>query len=294
MKKILLSILSVGVFISTYGQTADGGGLGIEVGLRGAAASNWMFNKNVSNAGTQSYAAAFSYNYGLDFAFDINEHIAIEANLLWGNTTQGYSGKFGTNEWIPMYESVYGDSSAKDGETYTSKTVLKTMSIPLLLRFGSGNGAYIEIGPEYQIISSVTYSANYSGQPSYMPSSISAADVSSAFATSNIQGVLGFGDDFQIGSTGLNIITNLRFYYGFTDLKGVDGLGQNMATSINGQSNDALYSGKYGGTSSPYYSGYQATHSAGASFSIGLYYYFGLTKNNGGRHMCKHAPKVRD
>lgn len=288
MKKILLSILSVGVFISTYGQTADGGGLGIEVGFRGAAASNWLFNKNVSDAGTQSYAAAFSYNYGFDAALDINEHVAIEANLLFGTMTQGYNGKFGTNEYIPEGEPV------QPNESYTSSNQLTYMGIPLLFRFGSGNGAYIELGPEYQIINGATYKANYSGQPAGTPSSISGS-VSSAFATSNIQGILGFGDDFQIGSTGLNIITNLRFYYGFTDLKGVDGLGQNMATTLpNGSSNDALYKTPYGGTSSPYYSGYQPTHSAGVSFSIGLYYYFGLTKNNGGRHMCKHAPKVRD
>lgn len=294
MKKILLSILSVGVFISTYGQTADGGGLGIEVGFRGAAASNWLFNKNVSDAGTQSYAAAFSYNYGLDFAFDINEHVAIEANLLFGNITQGYSGKFGTNEQIQGKVLDQTDVIVQNGESYTSTSQLNYMGIPLLFRFGSGNGAYIELGPEYQIINGATYKANYSGQPAGEPSSISGS-ASSIFATSNIQGILGFGDDFQIGSTGLNIITNLRFYYGFTDLKGVDGLGQDMATTLpNGSSNDALYKNPYGGTGNPYYSGYQPTHSAGVSFSIGLYYYFGLTKNNGGRHMCKHAPKVRD
>lgn len=287
MKKILLSIVSIGLFISSYGQTADGGGLGIEVGFRGAAASNWMFNKNVSDAGTQSYAAAFSYNYGLDFAFDINEHVAIEANLLFGNITQGYNGKFGTNEYIPEGPIV------QPNESYTSTSQLNYTGIPLLFRFGSGNGAYVEIGPEYQIINSATYKATYQGQPAVSPSSESGS-ASSYFATSNIQGVLGFGDDFQIGSTGLNIITNLRFYYGFTDLKGLDGLGQDMATTLpSGQPNDGLYKTPYGGTTSPYYSGYQATHSAGASFSIGLYYYFGLTKNNGGRHMCKHAPKVR-
>jgi hypothetical protein len=287
MKKFLLSILSIGLFTATYAQDQQGGGLGLEFGLRGAPASSWLFNQNVSNAGeSQNYAAAFSYNYGLDFAFDISGKCAIEVDLLLGTLTQGYNGKFSNAGFYVNTPVAFPDNTYANGESYTSKNTLKTMDIPLLFRFGSGNGAYIEIGPQYDIVQGATYTASYTGQN---PGTASSANYSTAgeFGTSNIEGVLGFGDDFQIGASGFNIITNLRFSYGFTDLVGADGLGQGLEKSPGGSDN-VLYSG-----SNPYYAGYKPTHSATVSFSIGVYYYIGLVQSKGGRHACKHTPKAK-
>lgn len=288
MKKIILGIFGIGLFATAHAQTQ--GAFGFELGLRGAAASNWLFNSNVSGGGsTQNYAPAFSYNYGLDITFDFSDHVAVEANLLFGTITQGYNGQFGSNEYIPLDPL----QDIVSGEKYVSKTQLNVMAIPLLLRMGSGNGAYVEIGPEYQIVQGALFTETFTGGPANAIN-YSNVNVAPAFATSNIQGVLGFGDDFQIGSSGLNIITNLRFYYGFTDLKGVDGHGQNMNSSFpDGTANNQLYTYPYGGTGAPYYASYKPTHSAGVSFSIGAYYYLPITTSKGGRHACKHPPKVR-
>jgi len=272
MKKILFGIASIGVFIS-FNANAQGNGLGVEMGFRGAAASSWLFNSNVSAAGNgQNYAAAFSYNYGVDFAFDISSRCAIEADVLLGTLSQGYSGKFQDNELYfsePIASPPYYQAT---NESYTAKSQLNIVGIPVLFRFGSGNGAYFEIGPEYDIVNDANYTANFTGQGPLSPPSVS-YNTKQSYAPSNIQGVIGFGDDFQIGTSGVNIITNLRFSYGLTDVKGTDGLGQDMNTSYNGGQN-VLYT-SYGGQPS-YYASYKPTHTATASFSIGVYYFFGI------------------
>lgn len=290
MKKILLNVLALGLFVSGFGQS-EGGGPGFEFGLRGAAASNWLFNANVSNAGgDMNYAPAFSYNFGLHIAYNFSDKIALEVTPYIGTIDQGYKGTFSSGEYVPEGPFVQAN------ETYTSNNVVKITGIPLLLRAGSGNGAYVEIGPEYDIVNSATYTANYSGQPAISPSSVT-GDASPYFAKSSIMGVLGFGDDFQIGSSGLNIVTCLRFYYGFTDLIGVDGLGQNLnQNNLDGTPNNAIYKNPYPATSAsnpPYYASYKPTHAAGASFTLGAYYYIPVTTSKGGRHACKHPPRVR-
>jgi hypothetical protein len=274
MKKILLGILSIGVFV-TFNAKAQETGLGVEMGFRGAAASSWLFNSNVSAAGnSQNYAAAFSYNYGVDFSFDISSRCAIEADVLLGTLTQGYSGTFQDNGLYysePQSSSPLGYSYINK-ESYTAKSQLNIVGIPVLFRFGSGNGAYFEIGPEYDIVNDANYSANFTGQSTFSPPSIS-YDTKQSYSPSNIQGVIGFGDDFQIGNSGVNIITNLRFSYGLTDIKGTDGLGQDMNPTYNGSQNQLYVSTP---TQSAYYTSYKPTHSATASFSIGVYYFFGI------------------
>jgi hypothetical protein len=296
MKKVILSILAIGAFLPSFGQVGtQSGAFGFEIGVRGAVASDWFFNQNVQSEGNeQNYAPLVSYNYGLHVAFNFSEKFALECNALFGTMTQGYSGTFAQGSLPPGFGSSPGNGNPGGGgwpyadkETYTSNNKLNVIEIPILARLGSGNGAYIEIGPEYDIVQGATYTASYSGQSPISPASASYS-VASAFATSVIQGVLGFGNDFQIGSTGLNIITNLRFSYDFTDLMGADGFGQNMNQTLPDGSSNALYAKSTG----PYYSGYKATHLASASFSLGLYYYIPITTSRGGRTACKHAPKV--
>lgn len=298
MKKLLITSI---VLCSSLFIVRAQGGAGFEVGVRGAAASNWLFNSNVDAGGTSSYQAAFSYNYGLHIAYNFSEKAAIEVNLLMGNITQGYSGKFGTTEWLeyqPSNPSTFNTLAQpiNNGESYTAVNQVNVTAIPVLFRFGSGSGSYVEIGPEYQMVSSANYSATYSnGYPAPLqPHNYSNQDVTAAWATYNIQGVLGFGNDFQIGQSGWNIITDIRFYYGFTDLQGNDAHGQYLAQTLPDGSANKLYStsAPYGGTNAPYYPGYKPTHSAGASFNIGIYYFIPIG-NTSGHGKCKHAPSVK-
>ncbi|MEO6882532.1 MAG: hypothetical protein ABI199_00755 [Bacteroidia bacterium] len=228
MKKIFF--LAACTFIAATSTQAQG----FYIGVRGSAASTWLFNTNVSNAGNSlNYKAAFGYDYGLDLRMEFNEHVGILLNVLQGEHVQGYSGQIGTNGSI----------------SYTSTNSLNELSIPLLFRYKS-KGAYVEIGPEYQIVNSATY------KNSMNPSAI---DVSNYFATSNIAAVLGFGVDSKL-SDHLFLTAGLRFAYGLTDLKGVDGLGQNLSDPIA-------------------YPKYAPTNSAYGAFVIGLNYKFGKSED---------------
>ncbi len=306
MKKLLMT--SIAVFSSFFLLHAQSDGAGFEFGVRGAVASNWLFNSNTDQGGMSSLAAAVSYNYGVQVAYNFNEKCAIEVNLLMGTITQGYTSKFGTNDYLEYQPnnpsspnpnmnplgSLWSQQPIKNQETSTSSVTLNVTGIPVLFRFGSGTGSYFEIGPEYQMINGATYTVNYSNgyPPPSAPVNYSNYNVSGAWAKSNIQGVIGFGNDFQIGESGWNIITDIRFYYGLTDLIGCDAHGQYFSPSLPNGSTNELYTANYPNNSGPFYSGYKRTNSAGASFNLGIYYFIPLGSTSGhGR--CKHAPSVK-
>ncbi|HVA98661.1 MAG TPA: outer membrane beta-barrel protein [Bacteroidia bacterium] len=225
MKKIFF--LAACTFIAATSVNAQ---QGFYVGVRGAAASTWLFNQNVSNTGaSMDYKAAFGYNYGVDVRMEFNDHVGIMLNVLQGVQSEGYSGKIGLN----------GNTN------YTSTNTLNELDIPVLFRYKS-KGAYLEIGPEYQMINSAIFSSSLNSGN---------VDESNVFATSNIAAVLGFGVDSKL-SDHLYLTAGLRFAYGLTDLKGVDGLGQDLSNSFN-------------------YPKYYPTNSAYGALEIGLVYKLG-------------------
>jgi hypothetical protein len=246
VKKTLTLLSGIILFFSVRAQS-------FEIGAKYTGMSNWFFNNNVSNAGvSQDYAATYSYCYGVNIAYNFNEHISIETNFLMGVLSQAYNGQFTSSGILPEAGPYY------DNEAYHATTSLNVIQIPVFFRFLSGNGAYAEIGPEIGIITAANYSATYSAGPidSY------SADVSSYFPSSYIAGVLAFGNNIRLHNA-LFLNINLRFAYDFTDIKGVDALGQNL-------NNDALYTG-----TNPYYSSYKPTHAVSAGFSVGIMYRFG-------------------
>jgi Outer membrane protein beta-barrel domain len=226
-----------------------------ELGLRGGAGNTWLFNNNVSNAGSeQNYALSFSYNYGLFLGYDINHRYTLELDVLSEIFTQKYSGKFIDTGMLP--QGTY----YVPGETYKSQTQLNIIAIPLLLHYNTRSGFNIELGPEYQAVNGAIYSSTYSN-----PLSNASYDVASAFAKSDMLIVLGFGWNLKLARSNFHPFINIRFTYGLSDLDGVDAFGQDLANNNTGK----LYSGVH-----PYYPGYQATHSLEGSLNMGLFYRF--------------------
>ncbi len=261
MKKNFTLLVLLFVFIHSNSQS-------IEVGARGGYAYTWLSNNNVSNAGSEEdLVASFAYNYGLFLGYDINHRYSLEADVLYGTLTQNYKGKFIDNGILPE------GTSYQTGETYTSQSLLYTISIPFLLQYNTRSGFYAELGPEYQFITDANYTATYSNPPAN-----SNYNVLSEFAKSNIAAMLGLGWRLKIARPqGLLAFVNIRFEYGLTDMQGVDAFGQNLnVTSYN-----PIYSG-----AKPYYSNYQATHTLAASINAGLYYRFA-------RHYKGNSPSSR-
>jgi hypothetical protein len=262
MKKYLLSVLALGCIYSSQAQ--------FEFGAEGGVASSWFTNANVTG-GTQQMGFALSYNYGIHLAVDFTDNFGVVGNLFWGNYSQAYNGKF-SNAGIMTNGTAYAAN-----ETYKATTTLKTMDIPLLLRFQTNSYAFAELGVQYSIINGASYSAVYSSPDNSMNE-----DCKSDFAGSNIQGILGFGSNIMLNDSWF-IITDFRVAYGFTDIIGVDGLGQNLNSS-----NSMLYEGP-----KPYYANYQPTHTITGSFSLGIYYYLETNfTHHQGHQRCKGAPRV--
>jgi len=199
MKKLLLLIAAVALTSSAYSQAR------IEISTKGTYRSTWMFNENLSNLGdVQDYDLGWSPNYGVGTAFYISKSIGFELDALLGS----FSGRF--------------QGTADSLGNYTSKVNLSTIDLPLLfkLRTKSG-GAYLELGPQYTIISKALYSLESDSM------NISKMDVSDKYSKSNLSVVLGLGVNIELSSK-LDLNTGLRFEYGISDLKGVDALGDSF------------------------------------------------------------------
>ena len=204
--KNLLSLFTIILLSSTaYSQFA------IDVQAKGAANSTWLLNKNISDKGaTQDYAAAWGSSYG------------VAGNIYFGMTGLGLEFLYSTHNAAYTGEGslLYGD--------YTSNVTLQTIQIPLLLKFQSEKGAYIELGPQLTNITTAKY--DISGQNLGIDYTLNTEDVSEEYASSYISGVLGFGSKIAFGDLPLGMLLGIRLQYSFGDLMGVDGEGYSLGS----------------------------------------------------------------
>jgi hypothetical protein len=263
MKKTILAITisSCSFFVSAQS---------LDLGLKGGAASTWLFNSNVFNAGSdQDVAISVSPEFGFHSEINFLGGTGVELEVLYSNFTQNYKGSF--QDAGGLYQAAGANFPSTfyiKNETYTAATKLTLLKFPLLFHYEAKGGFGLEVGPEYCMVSDANYSATYSGQPAGEPSSISYSTKGS-FNSSSFNAVLGFGWNIKLIPSGkLYLLTDLRFEWGLTDMKGTDALGEDM----NNQSTNPVYqSGNARG-----YTSYSATHMLEGSFSIGLFYRLNL------------------
>lgn len=202
MKRIFLLISGI---VFSMGVSAQ---LTFEVQGKGAMASTWLFNKNISNQGAeQDYAMA----WGTCFGAGINlyyKNIGIGVEGLTSKHVGGYTGDLG----------LLGN--------YSSQVTLKGFQIPVLLKLKSEGGGYLELGVQANGVSSATYSIQ-SDLIEYTD------NVSGNYAKNYMSAVLGFGANFQLSKKiPLGILFGVRLNYGFDDAEGVDGRNINLDNSI--------------------------------------------------------------
>lgn len=238
-----------------------------EIGARYMATSNWFFNSNVTNSGggpnstSENYDAAYSYSYGLHLAYNFTEHTGIEADIMLASLSQSYDGTFSQTAGLLLPSANYPAGFAYyPGGDYKSTTTLTVTQIPVMFRFLSGNGAYAEIGPQIELINGAEYDATY--KEGAITSS--SENVKAYYPSSYFSGILAFGNNIRLAKSFFFNI-NLRLIYDFTDLQGVDALGQNMK-------DNRLYQS---GSGYQMYGSYAATNAISAAFGVGLVYRFG-------------------
>jgi hypothetical protein len=128
-------------------------------------------------------------------------------------------------------------------DTYNSSVKLKALQIPLLLKFQSEGGSYIELGPQLTNISSATY--NRSGTiPVVGTYENDPKDVSDQYSGTYISGVLGFGAKIPLGETlPLGILIGVRLQYSFGDIMGVDAYGSSLESYSTAEPTQAVSGG---------------------------------------------------
>lgn len=267
MKKTLMVLIVSGCSYFASAQTLD-------LGLRGGAASTWLINTNVFNAGSdQNPSSSISIEYGFHSEINFLGGTGIELDVIYSQFTQKYNGTFSTQGGLYQNITNLSDSTLPNNfyaknESYTATTQLTMLKFPLLFHYQAKGGFIFEAGPEYAIINDATYTASYTGNPTGTQNSVSYSTKGS-FASSSINGVLGFGWNIKLIPSGkLYLLASMRFEYGITDLKGTDALGEDM----NNQSNNPVYL-QHGFRQ---YGSYASTHMADGSLSIGLFYRLGL------------------
>jgi hypothetical protein len=200
--KTLLFILALICGISTtFSQFS------IDVQAKGSANSTWLLNKNISDMGQeQDYAPGWGSTYG------------VAGNVYAGIIGIGIEFNYATHN--AAYEGVEAGIGL---DTYNSSVNLKTLQIPLLLKFKSASGSYIEFGPQLTNISSATYTR--SGTIPVLGSyETDPKDVTNQYSGSFLSGVLGLGAKIPLGeSIPIGILVGIRLQYSFGDLMGVDG-----------------------------------------------------------------------
>lgn len=203
-------------FLSLFSFAQDAKDNTFELQAKGLVNSTWLFNKNISDTGDEmDYANGIGINYGLAFnAYFGNVGVGVEG--LMGNHQGNYAGKI---EFKDMNGTVVSTTN------YTSSVNLKVIQIPVLFKLKSDHGAYFEVGPQFNMVSSANYS--------YKSNTFSGdTTVASHYASSYISGVLGFGFKIKFGESPLSMNAGLRLQYSFTDLKGVDGMGRDLSDPL--------------------------------------------------------------
>ncbi len=206
-------MLSVNLFAAAPGD--DDKKNSIEIQGKGLANSTWLFNKHISDAGNdQDYAAGWGFNYGVAFNMYFG-NIGFGVEALLGNHKAGYAGAIDTKDASGNVISTYN---------YTSNVNLKTTQIPVMFKWKNETGGYMEIGAQYNMISSATF--NYSNDATVKTDT--SFDVAKSYPKNFLSGVLGFGFKIPIAKSRIGILGGIRLQYGFSDLKGVDALGREL------------------------------------------------------------------
>ncbi len=206
MKKLVVLSLFVLVALGLNAQSFYFGG-------SFTGKSTWLLNKAVFDRGaSQDIGASFGNDFGIVGGVNFNESTGLEINFLFNKFSQKYVGTEDT------WAGILGD--------YTSQSIYKSFDIPILFKTG-GEGAYFEIGPVLSFINAATYERDYDNA---LLTDVEKGDNVSYYNGTNFGAIMGFGGNINV-SDNLKITLGLRFYYGITDIGGVNAFGWDVKTT---------------------------------------------------------------
>ncbi len=209
------------------------------LGLTGQAKNTWLVNTAVLGASVQQEAKpSFGFDGGVTatmyFQQQIDTYFGVGVDVLFGNFKQRYSGRVSNSPTL---------------STYNSNVNLLFIDLPVYGKMVTRYGAYIEAGVQFSLLVNGAYKSTGGFEAS--------TNVTNKFAPFYYGPLLGVGTDFPL-TDDLYFIAGLRFMYGISDLKGVDGQGNDINIP---QPNQPDYTGA-------------KTHAASLTLNVGVYYRF--------------------
>ncbi|MBL0330022.1 MAG: outer membrane beta-barrel protein [Bacteroidetes bacterium] len=185
----------------------------LEIHAKASANSTFLFNNNISDAGDdQDYAAGWSLHYGGGVSMYFG-NVGFGVEGLLGNHRAAYAGTFTTKDAAGNVLST---------TDYSSNVNLKIMQIPVFFKLKSDIGGYLEVGPQYTMISEAAY--HYTAAGVQLDTIMT-----NSFAKSYFSAVIGFGFKIQVAKSNFAILGGARLQYAFSDIQGVDALGREFA-----------------------------------------------------------------
>lgn len=186
----------------TFGQS-------IQVGAKMSYNSSWLFNSNISDAGPLSadhnYISSFGYSRGASVGYYLHKNTYYNY-LIYG---------LDLGVMVTDHTQRYVSQEKVDGVTEEVEYMaqLSFIDLPLLFRITPEHGPYLEVGPQYSILTYATgLSGNFTNNKDY-----SDKNTISNYQKSNISAVLGFGVDIGLWEH-LAISAGCRIVYGLTDI----------------------------------------------------------------------------
>jgi len=100
--------------------------------------STWLLNQDDSDAGPElDYKSTWGFAGGVSASYNFTDYLGVGLDVLYSNQGQKYKG-------------------TKSGITYTAKTTLNYLKLPLLLRFNSDPNSVVQfsafLGPQFSFL----------------------------------------------------------------------------------------------------------------------------------------------
>lgn len=188
-KNVLVLFFAVLVKLSI----AQGGWL--EIGAKGGYGFNFLVNKNFYSDHNFSPKLSFGYMFGGKIGINFNETHSITIDVTSSEFEQKYN-----------YSTLNADSLTRT--IYERSLGFKTVDFLLMYR-KSSDGGYIEIGPQYSMITKTYWTDEATPNQTI--------DIKNNINPYYIAGAFGFGG-YLVGTDNFRITIGFRGSYAFTDL----------------------------------------------------------------------------
>ncbi len=241
MKKLFIVVIFL---ISSFWSFSQ-----LFVGADFAYNSTWLLNKQVFDlsSGTTVEISYGNY-YGFVTGYYFSDKFGIEIDLNVNTIKQKYNG---TIKHL-LTDDLYN---------YKSSTLLKTVDIPILMKFGESS--YFEIGTLIQVLNKAVYNRTFEGEDEngigiyndklFLCKNIENLGVKTTFNGLGVGAVMGFGTRLHIIEDKLKLNLGFRFNYIINDLKGINGLGHTKDSEFINESNRSSFK------TNPLYGGVKAS-----------------------------------